>query len=54
MEGTGKTAKYKVVIIMSFAFIISSLITVATGYNPYDTYQTILAGIKSPDPRHEW
>ena len=21
----------------------------ATGYNPYDTHQTILAGIKSPD-----
>ena len=26
----------------------------ATGYNPYDTHQTILAGIKSPDPCHGW
>ena len=30
----------------------SLLIIVATDYIPYDTYQTILAGIKSPDPRH--
>ena len=42
------------IIVISFAFKISSLIVVATGNNPYDTHQTILAGIKSPDPRHEW
>ena len=42
------------VIVISFAFRISSLIIVATGNNPYDIHQTILAGIKSPDPRHEW
>ena len=41
-------------VIISFAFRISSLIIVATGYNPYNTHQTILAGIRSPDPRHEW
>ena len=40
--------------VISFAFRISSLIIVATGNNPHDTHQTILAGIKSPDPRHEW
>ena len=31
-----------------------ALIIMATGYNPYDTHQTILAGSKSPDPHHGW